>query len=1424
MRFDQIQSFDDGGDVEQQPMQFNDIQPEQPAGSGAPYPDSMLDKGGPAYGLAPEDQPPQTGPIGAAVAGAAPAAAPILSGIAAGARTMAAIPGPWGIAAGLGVGLVASGVVGKIQDWLRDQYGPSTGPLSKPYEAAAEQQNPIAYNIGRAAPIAAGMGTGIGAVDAAGNALITPLVRAVSGGAFGAVDVLQQGITKGFGNIDPTEALTQAAAGAILPKAREWAGGSHPVASNAAGTSESHTPPPGARIKPEGDSPDPRGGATINMEGSATEAPKQDTSPGQSDQGGIPGAQSVPLEPVKDVPSDVAEALGPEQTPTSPAAPVPPPGEQAPGPALAQGAQLSAPSPQPPVQSPSATPTPTPAETGLEGAEVPQQPSPQPGEATPSGLEGQVVLHDAHLQVPPHVAMWLNQPEIQAAINGPVDRSMHVPAMAGSSTDNVTTLIDSSVPVKAYIPSGTFDTAPPLQIHEQIEKPVLQFLTANGMDPQAAYKVAHWDFAEPAEDAYYRSIAEKQGADPDTFADEAEAFWDRQEKTTAKNKGPVAPDIFEKPIEDNAHPTEKPTTEEQTLAAKLMGIDAPELAEQERAAAKPEPGDVAPAESIEKSSVPQAENTPFSEIAPEPAPEIAPESGKGPIPGDINDIRNQPWNRIQPEDEGPEGVPHSLGAGAVDDAAAAMEKANGQDPPPHGAEQAADVENAKYGRAPFRARRAAETYLNNTWFGKILSPTTMDKTGQVAKADIRERRGAIRRTQDAFDAALGKPMEDLIGALPADQQREIQIAMQEANPMERLASFPELEPAIRAMRMTAKKDETFIRANGKLDPDQFQKWYFPQMWKNPDQANAFYDNYMARQGSGAGLKAKQYPDIPTGLADGMELKHDNPIAAFRERRNGMYQYLMMNNLLETGIEREMVTATKTADNVPLLGRGLGNRQLYAPEGYATVFNNAYSPGWRSTPAGKQFMDLAQPTTNWGTGVLLGMSAFHPFTMLNEGFVNDVALAAQQGLRDPALALKTLATSPGGAYKIYRGGIDIAKEWNDRGLVPELTKIVDLYEDANGRAIGHSDPTYRFLPEGWKSVTKEWKGAADDLQASFANAKTPGENATAAAMAPLIVGKSTLRTVGAIMDTVAKPLFGHVIPMMKNGAFRSNMGEWLIQNPQAGHAEQVQAAMNIIDDIDNRFGLMTHDNIFWNNKLKEGLQLGLTSYSWQMGFGRNVGGGVAQWALHPTRFSMKSPDYDPRLGSTLALAVTVAAMSGAYQFLKTGEPPKDINDLLAGRTGGKTASGQPERAILPGFQKDVYGWLHDPLGEAQNKLGVVPKTALEIATNKGWTQTSKGPRYGLISNPQASLPTRLGQKATHAAKNFIPIVGQQLLGNNANQNSNIGLGGRALAIRPAPRYINPGGNVAEDKFIQRDWKITHPEEAKSRANRKLTPAQ
>ena len=98
-----------------------------------------------------------------------------------------------------------------------------------------------------------------------------------------------------------------------------------------------------------------------------------------------------------------------------------------------------------------------------------------------------------------------------------------------------------------------------------------------------------------------------------------------------------------------------------------------------------------------------------------------------------------------------------------------------------------------------------------------------------------------------------------------------------------------------------------------------------------------------------------------------------------------------------------------------------------------------------------------------------------------------------------------------------------------------------------------------------------------------------------------------------------------------------------------------------------------------------------------------------------RFSMAHPEYDPRIAYTLALPFVVATTSAIYQFLKTGEAPEDVRDLYAPKTGGTIpglgGKGEvKEHVLMPGFHKDVYGWLAHPLREAYAKSSGAVSTA------------------------------------------------------------------------------------------------------------------
>ncbi len=161
------------------------------------------------------------------------------------------------------------------------------------------------------------------------------------------------------------------------------------------------------------------------------------------------------------------------------------------------------------------------------------------------------------LSVPPTGRGPLNallaRPDIAQAINSaPVNRANEVPYVAGASQGNDPTInIDNRVPPTAKLPSGKmFPTVEPMVIHETVEKAAMDQMIADfrqqhsrepqGQELHSIYEAAHHEYAEPAEDAYYR----QRGIDPA----EANAWWAQQDKITEKaDPAKAPPNLYTKP-------------------------------------------------------------------------------------------------------------------------------------------------------------------------------------------------------------------------------------------------------------------------------------------------------------------------------------------------------------------------------------------------------------------------------------------------------------------------------------------------------------------------------------------------------------------------------------------------------------------------------------------------------------------------------------------------------------------------------------------------------------------------------------------------------------------------------------------------------------------------------------------------------------
>lgn len=133
-----------------------------------------------------------------------------------------------------------------------------------------------------------------------------------------------------------------------------------------------------------------------------------------------------------------------------------------------------------------------------------------------------------------------------------IDRTHEVPYVAGASKDGFVTHIDKSVPKVVVMSGKSFDPATPLAIHEQVEKAVMDDLIyKKGMSEDKAYQIAHHEYAQVAEDNWYR----KNGIN----VEDMDKFWTKINNQTERDKKNFPPNLYTKPYPHDVVKGEKHT-------------------------------------------------------------------------------------------------------------------------------------------------------------------------------------------------------------------------------------------------------------------------------------------------------------------------------------------------------------------------------------------------------------------------------------------------------------------------------------------------------------------------------------------------------------------------------------------------------------------------------------------------------------------------------------------------------------------------------------------------------------------------------------------------------------------------------------------------------------------------------------------------
>ena len=504
--------------------------------------------------------------------------------------------------------------------------------------------------------------------------------------------------------------------------------------------------------------------------------------------------------------------------------------------------------------------------------------------------------------------------------------------------------------------------------------------------------------------------------------------------------------------------------------------------------------------------------------------------------------------------------------------------------------------------------------------------------------------------------------------------------------------------------------------------------YFPHSWVDPKSRveQQFSNVYgTGKQGSAEHIQKRSIPYIFDGIVRGLTPKFPNPIEHALHYIQGIDDFVASEKVRSQLLEDKHAyysPRAKSAGDMMLKGRGATRQRryidkatgkpqaitdnLYAPRGYAKVYNHWAGKGFEQWPIGGMLYRKALMAKNASLGLALGMSGFHPVVIslqamatefgrvrgaITHGEVlralSNVGLGAlmltgvgqavkyKKGRRlqavymgtaakptDLELKLKAIYIKTGGAAPTEGRGEpyfasqarNLFTDWaraGSWGLGPVGRQVAKGVGMAVGAAAGAAalGPLGVFpgamLGRALPGVGQLAKSTWNDLVAAVKSGKEGGfHRALPLEMIPEAIAGSF----GRVADTLMAPLFDDVIPKIKMAVWADTMEDFIRRNPAAEQEAILRQGRQIMDSVDDRFGEMNMRNIFWNPFMKQASNVFCVSVGWEYGSWRAYGRSLEDLILKP-----QGQRFSARVDALLGLVIATTFSAGVYTYLATG---------------------------------------------------------------------------------------------------------------------------------------------------------------------------
>lgn len=587
------------------------------------------------------------------------------------------------------------------------------------------------------------------------------------------------------------------------------------------------------------------------------------------------------------------------------------------------------------------------------------------------------------------------------------------------------------------------------------------------------------------------------------------------------------------------------------------------------------------------------------------------------------------------------------------------------------------------------------------WWDEIIHTINPEGLGQKAKQAAAVLANKIAETMNKDAANHGLAAE--------------RIAFWEKVPPKEISEFisrfekgqPQKDPALQKLDkyLRDRADEIFKQdqANGiKYDPiDNYLYHIFDDGEKL---ARHFEAKYGKKWGNPGFMKNRTFDFYDEAVKAGFKPKFTNPeeIILARQHASDMAQMQveLLRDLESYGLAREK---TKAQPDPPKGGqynyRRSPNGKGYWVESTAdAILHNAFDTKslWSMPGIRGDIFKGAMFLKNSTVPLVLSLSLFHPLHLLL-GMDSAAAMTRltkemmvsggnpvkwfgkwleQMSLGSKGIPLWGIIDNPRVGFRLlkaYQGKVDPLKltaadrtalqYMNEGGFIPEMsTQFRSNAMDNFRKAV--------------RSVAAEYNSGPGGLR----RAAGP-------------VAKAGFYTPFAIIDAMQYPMFRLWIPALKIASYLKDVQTALKVDPTlvTDKGRRLLTFRKLAKSVDNRYGEMAYNTLFWNRTVKDIAVANTLSLGWNLGFLREYGGGAMDIGQAATRKGgirqkVKQGQLDRPL-FVMFYTSQVMLYSGLLTWALTGESPTELIDYLYPKSGDKDAQGNPERLNTPFYPRE-----------------------------------------------------------------------------------------------------------------------------------------